>query len=228
MNSLGQPQPPSKPLVPQSPPLTRSRAERIVIPGIAFIFGIGIGVVGLILYTLVIASERRVVVPSLSSPGGDIIVQVGPAYITHLVNTDLRQSGLPGNVENVQVMLADSDRIHRAQMTITGSEQISTLGIEMTSPFTVVVQPYIEDCQLKVNVLHADFSGITVTAFAASFEGQINQQLVMNPGILPTGFKYCLTNVRTRPQGLFLTYSATPDSAHSSYLFTSAGMTASP
>ncbi len=225
MNSLGQPQPPSKPSVPNSPPPAqsprlanvriwlRSRTGRMVIPGIAFIFGIGIGVVGLILYILSFAGEGRVVATSLPPPGGDIMVQVGPAYITHLLDMDLRNSGLPGNVENVRVTLADSDQIHRAQMTITGSEQISALGIGMARPFTVVVQPFIDDCQLKVNVLHADFSGIAVTSFAAAFEGQIDEQLAMKPGTLPASFKYCLTNVRTRPQGLFLTYSATPDSA---------------
>jgi hypothetical protein len=222
MNSLGQSQPPSKPLVPHSSPPARSPRfanvgiwlgsciGRVVIPGIAFIFGISIGVAGVILYILSIAGEGQVVVTPLPPAGGDIIVQVSPAYVTNLLNMNLRSSGLPGNVKNVGVMLADSDQIHRAQMTISGSEQISGLGIGITSPFTVVVQPYIDGCQLKVNVLHADFSGITVTSFAATFESRINEQLAMKSATLPAGFQYCLTNVRTKPQGLFLTYSATP------------------
>jgi hypothetical protein len=179
-------------------------------PAIAFIFGIGIGVAGLLLYILSFAGEGRVVVTSLPPAGSDIMVQVGPAYITHLLDMDLRNSGLPGEIQNVQVAFADSDQIHRAQMTITGSEQIGALGIGMARPFTVVVQPYIDDCQLKVNVLHADFSGITVTSFVATFESRIDEQLAMKASNLPAGFKYCLTNVRTKPQGLFLTYTATP------------------
>jgi hypothetical protein len=221
MNSLEQPQLPSKPFVPDSSPARSPRFAsagtwlggcigHVVIFGIAFIFGISIGVAGVILYILSIAGEGQVVVTPLPPPGSDIIVQVSPAYVTHLLNMNLHGLGLPGDVKNIGVMLADSDQIHRAQMTISGSEQISALGIEITSPFTVVVQPYIDSCQLKVNVLHADFSGITVTGFAATFESQIDEQLAMKSATLPAGFQYCLTNVRTKPQGLFLTYSATP------------------
>jgi hypothetical protein len=222
MNSLDQPQPPSpspvsQPIAPSRKPRfarsrgwLRSRSGRVIVPGVAFVLGVGIGVVGLLLYALSLSTEGRVLVTPLPPPGGDIIVQVGPAYITRLLDRSLRHSDLPGSVENVHVMLADSDRIHSAQMTITGGEQIGALGIGATRPFTIIVQPFIRDCQLQVNVLHADFSGITVTGFAATFEGQINQQLEMKPGGLPAGFQYCTTNVRTKPQGLFLTYSATP------------------
>jgi len=182
----------------------------VIVPGVAFVLGLGVGVVALLLYALSLSTEGRVLVTPLPPPGGDIIVQVGPAYITRLLDRDLRHSGLPGNVENVRVSLADSDRIHSAQMTITGDEQIGALGIGATRPFTVVVQPFISDCQLKVHVLHANFSGVTVTGFAATFEGQVDQQLEMKPGGLPAGFQYCTTNVRTKSQGLFLTYSATP------------------
>src|SRR6266566_1791800 len=222
MNSLDQPQPPStspisqsiapsrKPRFARTRRWLRSRGGRVIVPGAALALGVGIGVVALLLYALSLSSEGRVLVTPLPPPGGDIIVQVGPAYITRLLDRDLRNSDLPGNVENVRVRLADSDHLHNAQMTITGDEQISTLGIVATRPFTIVVQPFIRDCQLQVHVLHADFSGVTVTGFAATFEGQINQQLEVKPGGLPAGFQYCTTNVRTKPQALFLTYSATP------------------
>jgi len=182
----------------------------VIVPGVALVLGVGIGVVGLLLYALSLSTEGRVLVTPLPPPGGDIIVQVGTTYITRLLIKDLQSSDLPGSVENVRVMLADSDRIHSAQMTIIGDEQIGVFGIGATRPFTIVVQPFIRDCQLQVNVLHADFSGVTVTGFAATFEGQINQQLEVKPGGLPAGFQYCTTNVRTKPQALFLTYSATP------------------
>ena len=222
MNSLDQPQPPptspiSRPIAPSRKPRftrtrswLRSRSGRVIVPGIAFVLGLGVGVIALLLYAFTLSTEGRVLVTPLPHPGGDIMVQVGPAYITRLVERNLRNSNLPGSVENVRVSLADSDRIHSAQMTVSGDEQISTLGIVATRPITVVVQPLIRDCQLQVHVLHADFSGVTVTGFAATFEGQINQQLEMKPGGLPAGFQYCATNVRTKPQGLFLTYSATP------------------
>ena len=222
MNSLDQPQlpstsPVSQPIAPSRNPRfartrswLRSRPGRVIVPGFAFVLGIAVGLVALLLYALTLSTEGRVLVTPLPPPGGDIIVQVGPAYITRLVDRNLRNSGLPGNVENVGVKLADSDRIHSAQMTVTGDEKISTLGIIATKPFTIVVQPFLRSCQLQVHVLHADFSGVTVTGFAAIFEGKINQQLEMKPGGLPAGFQYCATNVRTKPQGLFLTYAATP------------------
>ena len=222
MNSLDQPQPPSRSPVSQSiapsrkPRLARTRSwlrspsGRVIMPGIAFVLGLGVGVVALLLYALSLSTEGRVLVTPLPPPGGDIIVQVGPAYITRLVDRNLRNSGLPGNVENVRVSLADRDHIHSAQMTITGDEKIGALGIGATRPFTIVVQPFLRACQLQVHVLHADFGGVTVTGFAATFEGQIDQQLEMKPGGLPAGFQYCATNVRTKPQGLFLTYSAMP------------------
>ena|SRR5215472_10049141 len=222
MNSLDQPQlpstsPVSRPIAPSRKPRfartrgwLRSRSGRAIVPGVAFMLGIGVGVVALLLYAFTLSTEGRVLVTPLPPPGGDIIVQVGPAYITRLLYRNLRNSNLPGSVENVQVRLADSDRIHSAQMTITGDENISTLGIVATRPFTIVVQPLIRGCQLQVHVLHADFSGVTVTGFAATFEGKINEQLEMKPGGLPAGFQYCATNVRTKPQGLFLTYAATP------------------
>jgi len=193
MNSLDQPQPPSiapsrKPRFARTRIWLRSRSGRVIVPGAVFVLGIAVGVVALLLYALSLSSEGRVLVTPLPPPGEDIIVQVGPAYITRLLDRDLRDSNLPGNVENVRMRLADSDRIHSAQMTITGDEQISTLGIGATRPFTIVVQPLIRDCQLQVHVLHADFSGVTVTGFAATFEGQINKQLEMKPGGLPAGF----------------------------------------
>lgn len=136
MDSLGQPQPPSKALSLHLPLPARSHRfanvgiwlrsciGRVVIPGIAFIFGISVGVAGVILYILSIAGEGQVVVTPLPPPGGDIIVQASPAYVTHLLNMNLRGSGLPGDAKNVGVTLADSDQIHRAQMTISGSNRL--------------------------------------------------------------------------------------------------------
>ncbi len=108
MNSLDQPQPPStspisQPIAPSRKPRfartrgwLRSPSGRVIVPGVAFVLGLGVGVVALLLYALSLSTEGRVLVTPLPPPGGDIIVQVGPAYITRLLDRNLRNSGLPG------------------------------------------------------------------------------------------------------------------------------------
>src|SRR2546426_677611 len=53
-------------------------------------------------------------------------------------------------------------------------------------------------------------SGIPITGFVSNFESQLNQQLESGPSNLPKGFVYCKTSVRTDPQGVYITISATP------------------
>ncbi len=184
----------------------RSRTGRIILPSLTFLLGILIGVGAILLYALSIAGDGQILITSTSHEAGDIIVQVGPAYITHIVASDLQSSGLPGQVSNVKVTLARGD-----QITITGDDQFTLLlGVGVTKHFTVVVQPLVNDCQLQMHVLHADLQGIAVTGFVANFEGQVNQQLQVKPTNLPKGFVYCATAVRTDPKEVFVTYSATP------------------
>lgn len=183
----------------------RSRTGRIILPSLTFLLGILIGVGAILLYALSIAGNGQILITSTSHEGGDIIVQVEPAYITHVVASDLQSSGLPGQVSNVKVTLARGN-----QMTIAGDDQFTLLGVGVTRHFTVVVQPLVNHCQLQMHVLHADLQGIPVTAFVANFEGQINQQLQVKPTNLPKGFVYCITAVRTDPKGVFVTYSTTP------------------
>lgn len=215
--------PPSQPLQPQpvpppvrepTPPRRRparsrswlgSRTGRIVLPSVALLLGILIGSGGLLLYALSIAGEGKVLVTPLPPSGADIVVQVGPAYITHLVDRNIRSSDLPGDVSNVRVQLARGD-----QMTITGDDQLGVLGVAVTRHFTVVVQPAVGGCQLQMHILRADMGGIPVTGFVATFEGKINQDLKVNPDGLPKGFTYCTVAVRTDPKGMFVTYSAKP------------------
>ena len=183
----------------------RSRTGRIILPSLTFLLGILIGVGAILLYALSIAGDGQILITSTSHEGGDIIVQVGPAYITHIVARELESSELPGQVSNVKVTLARGD-----QMTITGDDQFTLLAVGVTRHFTVVVQPLVNNCQLQMHVLHADLQGIAVTGFVANFEGQVNQQLQAKPTNLPKGFVYCATAVRTDPKGAFVTYSATP------------------
>lgn len=179
----------------------RSRAGRMVTLSIALLVGIIVGIVSTVLVALSIGGTR----PLLATPqatGGDIVIQVGVVYVTHLVDRDLKASGLV-NASNVQVTMAQGDL-----MTINGDEQIA-FGI--TRPFTIVVQPLIRNCQLEMHVVSANLAAIPVTQLVANFEGRINQELVSKAGSLPSGFIYCKTSVRTDARnGLFITFSAKP------------------
>lgn len=180
----------------------RSRTGRVVIPLAALLVGIVLGIAAIFLYGLK-GEGQMVIVPS--SVKGNIIVEADKAYITELVTKNLRDSGMPGQIENVQIDLSQGD-----QMTVNGDDGFSVLGIGVARHFTLVVQPYVSSCYLQVHIVHADFSNVPVTGFADIFESHINQQLRVKTEGLPTGFQYCTTGVRTEPSGLFVTYTATP------------------
>jgi len=180
----------------------RSRTGRVIVPLVALCVGIGLGFAGIVLYGL--SGEGQLV--SVPSTGrGNIVVEADKAYLTQLVTNNLRDSGMPGQIENVQVNLANGD-----QMTVSGDDSFSVLGVGLTRHYTFVVQPYVSSCFLQVHVVHADFSSIPVTGFAHAFEGHINQQLQKKPEGLPIGFTYCTTGVRTELSGIFVTYTSTP------------------
>ncbi len=209
-------QPPSIPLSSQTQPRTpprkprftrvrewlRSRTGRVVIPLVALCAGIVLGIAAIFLYGL--SGEGRIVIVP-SSGRGNIVVEADKAFLTQLVTKNLRDSGMPGQIENVKVDLSQGD-----QMTVNGDEGFSVLGVGVARHFTFVVQPYVSSCFLQVHVVHADFSNVPMTGFAQIFESHINQQLQMKPEGLPSGFQYCTTGVRTDPSGMFVTYAATP------------------
>jgi len=142
-----------------------------------------------------------IVVPTPSK--GDIIVEANRSFITQLVTNNLSSSGMPGQIQHVNVNLTQG-----SQMMVSGEDVFSILGVQVIRPFTFVVQLYVSSCVLKIHIVHADFSNIPVTSFAQSFESQINQQLQKKPEGLPGGFEYCTTGVRTEPAGMFVTYTA--------------------
>jgi hypothetical protein len=179
-----------------------SRAGRIVIPLVALVLGIIVGIASLFLYGI---SGQGKVLPVPGPGRTDISVVADRAYIISIVSMNLRESGLPGTVENVQVNLASGD-----QFTINADDVFSVLGVSFSKHFTVVVQPYIGNCSLQVHVLSADLSSIPVTGFVAAFESSINAQLRQQPTGMPEGFQYCATSVSTQPAGILLTYSAIP------------------
>ena len=192
------------------PPQPQKRLDRstLLLLGLALVVGIALGAGGVLSYFLSISGDRQIQTPpAVTLPGnsGAIVVQASSTYITQLIRKNIANSGLPGDVKNVQVKL-----VHKGPITVTGDDQFSFLGVNITRHFSLQVQPVVNACQLEVHVVRADLESIPVTGFVSTFEGQINQQLHVDTSNFPNGFKYCLTDVHTEPQGLFATYSATP------------------
>lgn len=180
----------------------RSRTGRIIVPLITLLMGVVLGIAALFL-----AGESDVV-PAIIVPAsskGEIIVEADRIFITQLVTKNLTSSGMPGQIQNVNVILKGGD-----QMNVSGEDVLQIFGIQVSRPFTFNVQLYVSSCFLKIHIVHADFSNIPVTSFAQSFESQINEQLQQKPEGLPSGFQYCTTGVRTEPTGIFVTYEAIP------------------
>ncbi len=207
-------QPSSSPLPSQSQPAPgksrfnrvrgwlRSRTGRVVIPLFTLLLGMVLGIFALFLYGS--SGEGQIVLVPVSTKG-DIIVEADKAFLTQLVRRNLSDSGLPGQIQNVEV-----DLVHGDQMTVNGDDGFSLLGVGVSKHFTFVIQPYVSSCVLQIHIVHADFSTIPVTGFAQTFESHINQQLQQKPQGLPKGFQYCTTGVRTESSGMFVTYLATP------------------
>src|SRR5574340_127679 len=105
----------SQPQLPQFPPPSRFRAfvrgirawlrtrtGRIVVPVIALALGILIGILSLLLYGL---SGDGTVVLVPNGGRGNIIVEADKSFLTQVITNNLRSSGLPGTVQNVDVEL---------------------------------------------------------------------------------------------------------------------------
>lgn len=181
----------------------RSRTGRIVVPIMTLLLGIILGIAGIILFG---GSGASPIIVGPKTSGGDIIVEVGSSFITQLVSKNLTNSAMPGTAQNVNVNLLPGD-----QMVVSGEDVFTILGVQVTRPFSFTVQLYVDACELKIHIVHADISNVPVTSFAQSFESQINRQLEQKPEGLPSGFQYCTSSVRTEPAGVFITYSAIPD-----------------
>ena len=183
----------------------RTRRGNPFLSFLLFLFGIVLGILATLLFIVSAAHDNAPVAIPTSPLGSSLTVQVSNAYLTHLVSTRLKTAGLGGDISNVHVTMTDNDQIQ-----IKGDDRFQLLFLSVTRPFTVVLQPTIVACQPHVHVIHADLSDIPVTAFATTYESQINQQIQFKASDLPAGFTYCATNVRTDPNTLYLTYAATP------------------
>src|SRR5262249_31590272 len=151
-------QTPSKPLTSQAQPQKtpsgtridqvrrwlRSPTGHLVMPLVALVLGMMLGVGAVFLYGL-LGGGPVVIVPS--AVNGNIIVEADKTYLTQLVTKNLRDSGMPGQIENVRVDLAPGN-----QMTVSGDDVLSVLGIGVARHFTFVVQPYVSSCFLHIHI----------------------------------------------------------------------------
>ncbi|HEY3992402.1 MAG TPA: hypothetical protein VGM01_05925 [Ktedonobacteraceae bacterium] len=180
----------------------RSRSGRVVIPLLALLIGLAIGLTSVIWYGL---SGEGPLVAVLPAAQGNLVVDANKDFVSQLVLSNLANAGIPGHMQNVTVTLK-----HGALIVIQGEDVYPIFFTSITKPFTVDVQPYTHNCILQVRITHADFSGIPVTSFVQSFQSKINQQLAEKPTGLPNGFTYCTVGVSTEPGGMYITYQATP------------------
>jgi hypothetical protein len=180
--------------------------KRIIFLIVAFVAGILLALLGVLGYLLFFAADVAPIPTASSSTNGAISAQASSAFVTALIQKNINNAGLPGEVQNVQVSLT-----HNGPLIVTGDMHMSVLGIDTLRHVTVTLQPYISACQVHVHVLHVDVQGFPLPFLAQTVESKINEQMKLNVSGLPAGFTYCATNVRTETSGLFLTYAAVPD-----------------
>ncbi len=188
----------------KQPPPTRPRRGNPLVALLLFILGIMLGILATLFFVLFVARDNARLPATVPTQTADITVQVGSTFLTQLVTRKLTTAGLPGNISNVHVTLTSAD-----QIVVQGNDTFDLVFTSVTRPFTITMQTSVQSCQPHVHVLHADLGNIPVTTFATNYESQINQQIQPKGSDLPSGFTYCAISVRTAPEALYLTYSAT-------------------
>ncbi len=194
----------------EPPPIVKKRApislRRSILFIVAFLAGILLTLGGLVGYLLFFAADvPPIATTPSSSTNGAINAQASTAFVTALIQKNINNAGLPGQVQNVRVSLT-----HKGPLIVTGDMHMSILGIDTIRHLTVTLQPYISACQVHVHVLHVDVQGFPLPILAQTVENKINEQMRLNVSGLPAGFTYCAISVRTETSGLFLTYAAVP------------------
>ncbi len=184
-------------------PISRKHAAFLV--G-AFLAGMLFAFIWVIAYFLFFAADASPIATTPSSGNGAISAQISAAFVTELIQKNINNAGLPGNVQNVHVSFT-----HNGPLIVTGDMTMNIAGINTTRRLTVTLQPYISSCKVHVHVLHIDLQGFPLSVLGQTVENKINEQMQTNVSGLPTGFTYCATGVHTEPTGLFLTYSALAD-----------------
>jgi hypothetical protein len=190
-----------------SAPTRQRNVSRIVLYAVFLLVGIVLGAVGLLLLQLSIGGSKSPV-PVTTTPvtSGNVTVHADQSIITPLLQNSMQQIALPGNgsVSNVQVQFTNG-----TQMNITGNYQVSVFGVSTTQPFTLDAQLVVNNCQLQVHILQANFSNISVTGLVSLFEDKINQNLaqLIPQNNLPGNIELCLTNISTDSQGINATFN---------------------
>src|SRR6185437_11186349 len=104
-------QPPSTLLLPPPGPRffyklrawLRTRTGRMALPIFTWLVGLVMGFI--ILLLVVVGGDGQLHSAPNSSATGKIIVEADKSFLTHLVMQNLKDSGIPGTVKNVQVSL---------------------------------------------------------------------------------------------------------------------------
>lgn len=190
-----------------SSPTRQRNVTRIVLYAIFLLIGIVLGAVGMLLFQLFIGGTKSPI-PNTLTPvtSGNITVHADQSVITPLLQNSVQTIDLPanGSVSNVQVQFTNG-----TQMNITGDYQVSLLGVPVTQPFMLDTQLIVDNCQVRIHILQANFSNISVTGLVALFEDKINQKLaqLIPQNNLPGNIELCLVNVATDAQGINATFN---------------------
>lgn len=203
-----------QPVEAQSSPAKASSPKRqrtviqVVLYSAFLLVGILLGVVGVLLFQLSIGGTRSPITSGTLTPvaSGNVTVHADQSVITPLLESSVQSIDLPanGSVSNVQVLFTGG-----SQMNITGDYQVSVLGVPVTQPFSLDAQLIVDNCQVQVHILQANFSDISVTGLVALFEDKINQKLaqLIPQNNLPGNVELCLINVATDEQGISATFN---------------------
>jgi hypothetical protein len=191
-----------------TPSPTRQRnVAHLVLYAVFLLIGIVLGVVGMLLFQLMIGGTRSPVPNNLTPvTSGNVTVHADQSIIIPLLQNSVQAIDLPanGSVSNVQIQFTNG-----TQMNIMGDYQVSVLGVPVTQPFTLDAQLLVENCQLQVHILQAHFSNISVTGLVSLFEDKINQKLaqLIPQNNLPGNIELCLINIATNEQGISATFN---------------------
>ena len=188
-------------------PTRQRNVTQIALYAVFLLIGIVLGVLGLLVFQLFIGGTRSPITNTLTpAASGNITVHADQSIIIPLLENSVQAIDLPanGSVSNVQVQFTNG-----TQMNITGDYQVSVLGVPVTQPFTLDAQLIVNNCQVQIHILQANFSNISVTGLVSLFEDKINQKLaqLIPQNNLPGNIELCLTTITTDAQGINATFN---------------------
>ncbi len=191
----------------KSSPTRLRKGTQVVLYIAVLLIGIVAGALGILLFQLAIGGTRSPISNSVTPvTSGNVTVHADQSIITSLLQNSVQTIDLPanGSISNVQIQFTNG-----TQMNISGNYQVSVLGVPVTQPFTLDAQLIVDNCQVQVHILQANFSNISVTGLVSLFEDKINQKLaqLIPQNNLPGNIELCLVNVATDAQGINATFN---------------------